>query len=203
MHTYNFTLVLGGPSLGDDDLDRLFEAGCDDATFGHRLGQPIAQFDREAATFGAAVRGAIADIEETLSATEVLRVEPDDLVTAATIAERTSRTRESVRQLYEGARGPGNFPEPITWLDGTTRIWHWSQVAQWFEEKGEPAALGGIPNFVAALNAALETRRQLKVLSGVVDDPNRGFTKEDLALLPELVTETAGALQDAIADQST
>jgi len=43
----------------------------------------------------------------------VVRVEPDDLVSAAEIARRVGRSRESIRQLGGGLRGPGGFPAPL------------------------------------------------------------------------------------------
>ena len=47
--TYSFSLVLDGPNPNDEpNLDRLYNAGCDDATFGERDGIFIAHFDRNA-----------------------------------------------------------------------------------------------------------------------------------------------------------
>ncbi|MDX6299926.1 MAG: hypothetical protein QOF53_1140, partial [Nocardioidaceae bacterium] len=43
---------------------------------------------------------------------EVLHVDPDELVWASEIAERTGRTRQSVDQLIKAQRGPGGFPIP-------------------------------------------------------------------------------------------
>jgi len=97
MKTYIFTLfVQGADVLNDDSLDALFEAGCDDATFGARDGAQYGEFDREATSFGAALSSAIHAMTSALPGLEIVRVEPDDLVSMATIAERSGRSRESM-----------------------------------------------------------------------------------------------------------
>jgi hypothetical protein len=89
-----------------------------------------------------------------------IRVEPEDLVTAADIAERTGRSRESVRLLIAGERGPGGFPPPISHLKSRGRIWKWTDVARWFaNELGEKLPLIKEADFISALNGALEVRR--------------------------------------------
>lgn len=156
--TYAFTLLLLGPSPLDH-LDALFEVGCDDAIFGERAGLFFAEFDRTATSLAEAVGMAIAQVESAVPALRVARVEPDELVNAAAIAARTGRTRESVRLLIEHRRGPGHFPPPICWLNSRTRLWHWSDVARWFEAAlGEHAADADEATIVAALNAALDLR---------------------------------------------
>lgn len=157
MAEFGFRLVLRG-DLTPDRLDGLYEAGCDDATFGEREAVPYADFDRTARTFATAVGRAIRDVER-VPGVRVVRVEPDDLVSAAAIAQRTGRTRESVRLLSEGERGPGGFPAPVAWVNGRTRVWRWADVARWFH-KALDEQIGGspAPSLVAALNAALELR---------------------------------------------
>ncbi len=67
---HSFTVYLSGERLCNDDpdavdsvLNELFEAGCDDATFGSVDGVWHADFDREAPSMEAAVSSAIADVE--------------------------------------------------------------------------------------------------------------------------------------------
>jgi hypothetical protein len=70
-----------------------------------------------------------------------------------------------VRLLAEGRRGPGGFPQPISWVDARTRLWHWSDVANWFaEELGERVDDLDDAALIAALNASLETRNRLAKL---------------------------------------
>lgn len=89
---------------------------------------------------------AIAAVESVLGRGSVMRVEPDELVWAAEIAHRLGRTRQSVRLLMHGKRGPGGFPRPAATATRNP-LWRWSEVADWFERyerqaDGRPGALG-------------------------------------------------------------
>ena len=79
MSEHQFTLVISGDLESGETLDALFEAGCDDATFGSVDHVGFADFIREAPSFGEAVRSAIEQVE-SVAALRVLRLEPDDLV---------------------------------------------------------------------------------------------------------------------------
>jgi len=156
-----FTLVLEGEdTLAPKNLDAWFEAGCDDATFGEIDGVGFADFAREAPTAPKAILSAIDQIESAVPTVRVIRVEPDDLVIASDIAERLGRTRESVRLLIAGERGPGGFPAPISHLKARGRLWRWADVARWAHDALDvemPEADAAV--FVAALNDALDLRR--------------------------------------------
>ena len=154
--TYSFTFVLEGPDPTEQaNLDRLFEAGCSDATFGERDGVYIADFDRKASSFSGALKSAMTAIEKAVPGMRVVRVEPEDLVTASEIASRTKRSRESVRLLFEGKRGKGSFPRPVAWLADRTRLWQWSRVEQWFAPKSSRRTDA---QFIAVTNAFLMLR---------------------------------------------
>ena len=113
MSEHEFTLVIEG-DLSDEGVARaLFEAGCDDATFGVIDGVGYGEFLRAAPSFSEAVLSAVRQVESVPSL-RVRPVEPDDIVTMAEIAERLDRTRESVRLLIAGRRGPGGFPPPVS-----------------------------------------------------------------------------------------
>lgn len=160
MTEFEFVLVVDGDVDDAGTLDALYEAGCDDATFGSVDGVGFGEFEREAANFLEAVGTAIEDVE-SVESLRVLRVEPDDLVTLSEIAERLGRTRESVRLLAAGARGPGDFPAPVSHLRSRFRLWRWSDVAEWAgavsDEERQRARL------VASINAALELRRRAEL----------------------------------------
>ena len=82
MEVYEFTLYLTGPDIMDDVvLGALFEAGCDDATFGTSNGRQQAFFAREAPTFGDAVGSAIRTVESTVPGLMVVQVARDNAVT--------------------------------------------------------------------------------------------------------------------------
>lgn len=157
MTEHQFTLVIAGDLESQEVLDALFEAGCDDATFGTVDHVGYGDFVREAPSLGEAVRSAIEQVE-TVSGLRVHRVEPDDLVSMSEISERMGRSRESVRLLIKGARGPGGFPPPVSHLKARSRLWRWSEVASWAEHLEAPvdpraAAL------IAMVNAALTLRQ--------------------------------------------
>lgn len=178
--TYTFTLFARGVDLlGDESLDALFEAGCDDATFGARDGAQYGQFDREAASFSSALSSAIHDMTNALPGLEIVRVEPDDLVSMATIAERSGRSRESIRLLAAEQRGPGGFPSPVAYVDQRTRLWHWPDVAHWLTEhdKAKVDVDPEAADLVAALNAAYDLREH-----------SRRLPKAALALIDEALS---------------
>ncbi len=160
-HTYTFTLLLhGADPMTKDNMRALERAGCNDALFGRRGTVSYADFDREAASFGEAVLSAVHDVESALPGLRVTRVEPEELVSASQIAVRTKRTRESIRLLIEGKRGPGSFPAPAVWLSSSRKLWRWTDVAEWFTTSLQnPVSDVQTAAFVASVNAALAVRR--------------------------------------------
>ncbi len=163
--TYDFTLIVEGEELQtDENLDVLYEAGCDDATIGRINGIQHAMFSREAASLEEAILSAIRDVE-ALKGARVVRVADAGLVSMADIAARTGRTRESVRLLVAGERGPGGFPPPVTAPDARYRLWSWSDVQRWLSDAlGEPVQDAG-DHVIEAINAGLELRRHARYLS--------------------------------------
>ena len=165
MDTYDFTLIVEGTDFMDDDVvNAAYEAGCDDALLGVSNGVPCADFSREAPSLEEAALSAIADIE-SVEAIEVIRIADAGLVSIPEIADRTGRTRESVRLLVEGKRGPGGFPAPVTDpRQRRHRLWYWPEVARWFESTGVGRAAGDQEQLLAAINAWLELRRLRKTV---------------------------------------
>jgi hypothetical protein len=139
------------------------------------------EFDRPGKSFPRAVLKAIAQVQAELPEAELLRVEPDDLVTVAAIAARVGRSHESVRLLSQGRRGPGDFPASAGRIDEKTQVWRWSEVAQWFQEQMD-VEVTGAPEaaFLAALNDVLELRRL-----GDEAIPGAAIGKEMASLLPK------------------
>ena len=164
MSTFHFTLIVDGPDLQDQPMnDRLFEAGCDDATVGSSDGVQYVDFDREAEALDDAILSAIDDLEK-LEGVEVVRIADAGLASLADIAARVGRTRESVRLLVSGARGPGNFPKPVTDPRSRYRLWRWSDVAGWFNaSRGEFPGVAD-ERLAAMYNAALELRHDRRLL---------------------------------------
>ncbi|MGH2890399.1 MAG: hypothetical protein ACRDNJ_12310 [Solirubrobacteraceae bacterium] len=177
--TYSFTLFLAGVDvLGDENLDALYEAGCDDAVFGERDGAQYAAFDRDATSFRQALRSAIANLTAAVSGLEVVRIAPEDLVTLAAIADRSGLSREYVRLLANQERGPGGFPPPVGYADHKTRLWHWADVAEWLQnhKKSKVQLDTEGADLVLAMNAALSYQRHA-----------RHLPKADLALVAEVL----------------
>lgn len=174
MTEYSFQLTIRG-ELNDERLDRLFEAGCDDATFSTKGDLTFAEFDRDATTLVEAVTSAIRSVEG-VDGFEVLHIDPDELVWAAEIAERAGRTRQNVDQLIRGLRGPGGFPPPASHATRNP-LWRWSEVEGWFAqyEGREPDSERSI--VVGALNGALQARHGLRTESPATKELRHALEK--------------------------
>lgn len=200
---HEFTLVISGPKeLTGNDLDALFEAGFDDATFTERDGLIFVDIARKGADALNVISEAIHVLERTLRGSVVVRVEPDDLVTLSGIAERTKRSRESVRLLVEGKRGPGGFPRPVTLVDSKSRLWRWSDVARWFDERlGQQVEVGlDTATSLAAINAALELRTQRTRLGEAEHESLEALVGNALARQIEKHTEGPGKAVDVASE---
>jgi hypothetical protein len=180
--THSFTLFLSGPDVLDDEqFDALYEAGCDDALFGARDGAQYGAFDREADSFSEALASAIEDVTSAVPGLQVVRIEPDELVTMAAIAKRSGLSREYIRLLSTNERGPGGFPAPVTYADHKTRLWHWPDVAHWLaeHERAKVEVDAHAADLVAAMNAAFDLREHARHL----------HDKHDLALVAQALGE--------------
>lgn len=112
---YTFTLKY---QLADNDrtpdilVERLGEAGCDDALVG--IGQPgrlALEFTREAESADAAVRSALADVRHAVPSARLIEVAPD-LVGLTDVAEMVGVSRQNMRKLM--LANPGSFPHRCT-----------------------------------------------------------------------------------------
>ncbi len=159
MPTFHFTLLIDGPDIQDDGfLDAVFEAGCDDALVGSTDGVQYLDFDREADSLSDAIMSAISNVE-SVSGVEVVRLADAGLISMAEIAERTGRSRESVRLLVAGERGPGGFPPPVTDPRSRYRLWRPADVDSWFSARFNAPTGTADDQVLSAINAALELRR--------------------------------------------
>lgn len=166
MIEWSFRLVLAGVELTDADLDALYEAGCDDATFSReRDGSVFAIFDRETDSAEKAIISALDDVARAgVGARTLCVLSDEDWLTATEIAERVGRTRQSIGQLVRGERGPGGFPAPVARQGSTNPLWNWADVAGWFRGY-DPGAVtqnspGISPDFLAAVNDLLDLRER-------------------------------------------
>jgi hypothetical protein len=74
---YEFSLILTEPEVTDEDADKLYEAGCDDASILTREGVTRIQFDREAANLDEALASAIQNVERAGLAVARVEIERD------------------------------------------------------------------------------------------------------------------------------
>ena len=129
MTTFEFTIIASGLDPKADDFeDRFFAAGCDDATIAVSRGAIVLDFSREAANPEDAIDSAIANVEAAGATVE--RIEPDNLVSLADIAERANLTRAAITHYAKGERGE-NFPIPVARVTTQSPLWDWTDVAEW------------------------------------------------------------------------
>jgi hypothetical protein len=155
MDTYEFTLFVDGDLSDDDTIGALLAAGCDDASFGGTTDWGTADFHRDAHDLAGAITSAIRAIESV--GLRVVAVQPAELVTMSTIAERLGCTYESVRLHAAGQRGKGDFPRPadIPNIYGV-KLWRWADILSWAKTPDESASRAAA--LITATNALLELR---------------------------------------------
>ena len=172
---YTFTLKyqLAGDDRDPDALvERLGEAGCDDALVG--IGQPgrlALEFTREADSANAAVRSALADVRSAVPSARLIEVAPD-LVGLTDVADIVGVSRQNMRKLM--LAHPGSFPVPVH--EGSALIWHLADVLGWLQAKGNyslPMDVLEVARVALQVNVAKEGQRlsrsaseELKALVG-------------------------------------
>lgn len=132
MTSYEFALRLNR-EVTDNELDALYEAGCDDAGIETGVLGALAQFDREAPSLAQAIASAVRDIEK-VAGLRAVGVQCDNMVNLAGIARRAGVSREAVRLWAAGQRGPGGFPKPMLVSAGGEQLWDWLEVAPWLDQ---------------------------------------------------------------------
>lgn len=158
--TFNVSLVLDNIEFTDEHLGHIFEALPDavPANVGGlmTLTAPVQAPNAETAAFHL-----VEVVGEVLPDAIAIRLD-QDLVSIPDIAERTGRSRESIRLLVEGKRGPGEFPSPVGTVGDGIRVWPWASILGWFlNEFGEDLGEQAVPAEVAAVvDACLAARKQ-------------------------------------------
>jgi hypothetical protein len=159
---FDFVLVLEGvEELTTEVENKLFAAGCDDATLSLAYGRLNLEFSRSATSLKHAILSAICDVRNANMGADVLQVDSCHLLTQAEIARRIGRSRQLVNQYILGQRGPGNFPAPVCHLHENTPLWHWCAVSQWLADNDMlRKEVVQEAEVIEAINCALETARQ-------------------------------------------
>ncbi|MES2721277.1 MAG: DNA-binding protein [Pseudomonadota bacterium] len=132
---YQFTLKY---QLAEEDcehnaiVERLGEAGCDDALIG--LGQPgriALEFMRDAPSAEAAVISALADVKQAIPTAKLVEATPD-LVGITDVADLVGVSRQYMRKLIMS--NAMSFPTPAH--EGMGTVWHLANVVDWLNAKG-------------------------------------------------------------------
>ncbi|WP_060508452.1 AlpA family transcriptional regulator [Pseudomonas sp. NBRC 111124] len=134
---YEFTLKY---QLIEDEnvdamLERLVEAGCDDALVG--VGQPgrlALAFVREAPSAMEAIDSALSDVRNAVPSARLIEATPD-LVGLTDVAEIIGVSRQNMRKLMLSHMY--SFPAPIH--EGSTSLWHLAEVLIWLQARGSYA----------------------------------------------------------------
>jgi hypothetical protein len=156
MTTHTFVLILN-QSIDETTSDLLFEAGLDDAAVTAFDGHPALDVDRVAPTLLDAITSATTQAE-SVPGIQVLRVEGEELVSQADIAERTGCSRQAVNHWIKRDATSSRFPEPAYGASSRSPLWRWADVQVWVEGDAPTDDRGRI---IALTNAALLARRNL------------------------------------------
>jgi len=156
MNTHTFILILNRP-IDEATSDLLFEAGLDDAAVAAFDGHPALDVDREASTLLDAIASTTTQAE-SVPGIQVLRVEGEELVSQADIAERTGRSRQAVNHWIKRDVDSSGFPDPAYGASTRSPLWRWADVQAWLEPDAHTSDRGRV---IALANATLLARRNL------------------------------------------
>jgi hypothetical protein len=127
---YQFTLRFVLPTTGtvsDDMVERLGDAGCDDALVGvGQAGRIALEFARSSESAHAAILNAIQDVRRALPKAELVEAAPD-IVGLTDIARMVGCSRQNMRKLLIACIL--GMPAPIH--EGTPSLWHLAPVLKW------------------------------------------------------------------------
>ncbi|SHE60279.1 transcriptional regulator, AlpA family [Modicisalibacter ilicicola DSM 19980] len=127
-------------------IERLGEAGCDDALIG--IGQPgrlALEFTREADDAWQALCSALADVKQALPTVRLIEVTPD-FVGLTDVAEMVGMSRQNLRKLM--LANPDTFPDPVH--EGNASLWHLSDILTWLDARGSYALEPSVMDIASA-----------------------------------------------------
>jgi hypothetical protein len=131
--TFKLNYQLSSDETNLDALvERLGEAGCDDALVG--IGQPgriALEFTREADNAFAALTSALADVKKAIPTAKLIEAGPD-LVGLTDIADVVGVSRQNMRKL--AVTNFSTFPAPVH--EGSSALWHLVDVLRWMLPRG-------------------------------------------------------------------
>ena len=138
MTEYTFELIF---KLNKDEqpelyIDRLYEAGCDDATVSvGAIGYLGLSFIREAKSAKKALETAIKNVKQGIPHAQLERAAPD-LLNLSELAFLFGFTKQNMRKYARGeiTSVTKEFPTPV--INGKTSYWHAAKIGQWLNEQG-------------------------------------------------------------------
>ncbi len=158
---YVFTMKYHIGTLDPDAaIERLGEAGCDDALAGiGQAGRLALEFTRESSNARTAMLSALADVKRALPEARLIEAAPD-LVGLTDVANLIGVSRQNMRKLVLGHGA--TFPAPLH--EGSASVWHLADILAWLKAKGSYAIdnkLTELADSARQINLAKEAR-QLK-----------------------------------------
>jgi predicted DNA-binding transcriptional regulator AlpA len=159
--TLKYQLANDGCAM-EELVERLGEAGCDDALVG--TGQPgrlALEFTRDAPDAAEAVLSALEDVRRAVPSARLIEVAPD-LVGLTDVAEIIGVSRQNMRKLM--LTHPGSFPTPVH--EGSASIWHLADILTWLQARGSYSFASGVLDVARValqVNIAKEGRRVAEV----------------------------------------
>lgn len=141
----------------DELVERLGEAGCDDALVGTGLPGRIAlEFAREARSVKEALISALRDVKRAIPNAELIEVTPD-FVGLTDVAELVGVSRQNMRKLM--LAHSATFPAPVH--EGSASVWHLAHVLKWLADRGDytiKKQLLGVAAMAMQINLVKEAR---------------------------------------------
>jgi predicted DNA-binding transcriptional regulator AlpA len=130
--TLKYQLMEHAATSHDELVERLGEAGCDDALVGIGLPGRIAlAFVREADSAEHALLSAVADVRQAIPTAVLIEAAPD-LVGLTDVADVVGVSRQNMRKLM--LAHTTTFPVPVH--EGSASLWHLAEVMAWLEARG-------------------------------------------------------------------
>ena len=168
---FGMKFKISGDEVDSDELvERLGEAGCDDALIG--TGQPgriALDFTREARSVKEAIVSALRDVKKAIPDAELIEVTPD-FVGLTDVAELVGVSRQNMRKLM--LTHPTTFPAPVH--EGSASVWHLAHVLQWLNERGDYSISKSLLD-VATVAMQINLTKEAQRLDGPVQKEVQAF----------------------------
>jgi predicted DNA-binding transcriptional regulator AlpA len=157
---YVFTLKY---QLAPEDCDheqlveRLAQAGCDDATIGvGQHGRIALAFERDSESAWSAIYTALQNVKQAAPSARLVEAAPD-FVGLTDVADMTGMSRQNMRKLM--LAHAADFPQPVH--EGSPSLWHLGDLLAWLNGRQDykiDAALLDTARAAKQVNLAKEAR---------------------------------------------